>query len=275
MVGVWISNFGGCFDLGGDICPKRDYGVFQKMILQIKGLKKSFDGFVALRGVDLTLKEGEIKAIIGPNGAGKTTLLNLITGELQPTEGKIIFKGKDITGQKAHLIALLGIAKTFQIVSLFSELSASENIMGAVQARKGLLRLRYPPYVVEKTQEIIDVIGLREPERLAGELSYGEQKLLEIGIALACEPKLLLLDEPTAGLSKKAADEIIEVIKKLQDKSIIIVEHDMDVVEELTDSVVVLHQGRVIAESTPQQVRENPTVQEVYLGHEDLEVRGR
>jgi branched-chain amino acid transport system ATP-binding protein len=245
------------------------------MILQIKGLKKSFDGFVALRGVDLTLKEGEIKAIIGPNGAGKTTLLNLITGELQPTEGKIIFKGKDITGQKAHLIALLGIAKTFQIVSLFSELSASENIMGAVQARKGLLRLRYPPYVVEKTQEIIDVIGLREPERLAGELSYGEQKLLEIGIALACEPKLLLLDEPTAGLSKKAADEIIEVIKKLQDKSIIIVEHDMDVVEELTDSVVVLHQGRVIAESTPQQVRENPTVQEVYLGHEDLEVRGR
>lgn len=238
-------------------------------LLRIEGLSKRFDGFFALQGVELAVEEGELLAVIGPNGAGKTTLLNLISGELQPTEGRIIFSGKRIERLPAFRRARLGIARTFQLVSLFPALSVGESLRAAV--RKGGLGLRQGRWAREQAATILKLIGLEEKRDLkAGELSHGEQRLLELGLALSLRPKLLLLDEPTAGLAPAERERLIGLIRRLEGVSIILVEHDIGAVLELAGRIAVLHRGRVLATGPPDDIEEDERVQEVYLGRADV-----
>ena len=233
--------------------------------LKIEGLAKQFDGFFALRRINLTVKEGEHLAVIGPNGAGKTTLLNLISGELRPTEGRVIFSGRRIERLPAHRRARLGIARTFQLISLFPALSVRESLRAAV--RKGRLGLRQGKWAKEQAETILKLIGLKEKQDLkAGELSHGEQRLLELGLALSLRPKLLLLDEPTAGLGPAERERLIELIRKLEEVSILLVEHDIGTVLELAERIAVLHRGRVLALGSPTEIQKDARVQEVYLG---------
>lgn len=235
-----------------------------KTILETHKLSKHFDSLVAIDALDFTLKESERRALIGPNGAGKTTFINLICGVLKPSSGKIFFQGEDLTNLAPHEVARLGIARTFQIVSLFPQLTAYESLLAAVQ--RGGSWLRRSARLERCVQELIELIHLQEKARYkACELSHGEQKRLEIGITLGTQPKLLLLDEPTAGLDTAESRRIIELIKSLKDMSILVVEHDINVVVELADSITVLHRGRIIAEGTPEQIAKNKDVQEVYL----------
>ncbi len=233
-------------------------------ILETQKLSKRFDSLVAIDALDFALEENECRALIGPNGAGKTTLINLICGVLKPSGGKIFFCGEDLTRLAPYEIAQLGIVRTFQIVSLFPELTVYESVLAAVQRGGSWLRRSAP--IEQRTQELLEITHLKEKAGYkTGELSHGEQKRLEIGIALGTQPKLLLLDEPTAGLDAAESRRIIELIKNLKDITIVVVEHDMSVVIELADSIAVLHRGRIVAEGTPEQIAKNKGLQEIYL----------
>ena len=244
-------------------------------MLEVRNASKHFGSLIAVREVSLTVAKGELRAIIGPNGAGKTTFFNLITGFFPPTAGTIVFDGRDVTGVSAAERVKRGMARTFQITEVFPELSVRENVRIAVESSAGYgLRLWLRP-TAEKTvaataEELIEVTGLVElADRLVGELAHGHQRAAEIAMALALRPRLLLLDEPTAGMGEQETFEIAGLIRKLhRDKSytIILVEHDMRVVFHLADRISVLDQGALLADGTPEEIAANPAVQAAYLG---------
>lgn len=243
------------------------------MILQVNNLVKSFDGFMAIAGVNFTVKKGELCAIIGPNGAGKTTLFNLITGHLSMDKGQIVFDDIDISRLNAHKVCRLGLGRSFQRINIFSRLTVFENIQAAVLTHRGRsfnFFTPVQPLFQEETHEILERVGLQEhQDEVSGSLAYGFQKQLELGIALAMEPKMLLLDEPTAGMSAqetRATIELIGEIVKEKGLTLLFTEHDMSVVFSISERIMVLHQGKLIAAGSPDEVRNNPEVQRVYMG---------
>ena len=242
-------------------------------ILRTEGLTKDFEGLRAVDDVDLRVTAGTIHSVIGPNGAGKTTLFNCLTGFEKPSEGKIFFEDKDITGLPSYRISHLGITRSFQITSLFPDLSVLENVRIAIQARekvnmnffsslKGLKRIE------TRALEILEVIGLRDfGKEKAANLDYGSKRCLEIGIALGTDPKLLLFDEPTSGMDSEESALIIRLIQDIAiNKTIVLVEHNIEAVLQISHHITVLQQGRMIAYGTPAEIQDNETVQEAYLG---------
>lgn len=243
-------------------------------LLRTEVLTKDFGGLRALDGVNFALRPGELRAVIGPNGAGKTTFFNLITGLFPPSAGRIYFRGEDITGLPPHRVARKGIGRTMQITSLFSGLSVYENIWIAAQARRRffnpLVHFSSLREVARKTNEVLELIGLQDKrDELASNLSHGDQRLLEIGLALSTGPSLILLDEPTAGLGIQETGEVARTIKALaRTMTIILVEHDMDVVMSVAEIITVLDQGGILEEGPPEAIRRSARVREVYLGAE-------
>ncbi len=240
-------------------------------ILRTEGLTVRFGGLAALNNVCIAVQPGEIRAIIGPNGAGKSTFFNCLTGALRPTAGRIIFEGEDIAGLPPHRISQKAIARSYQITNILPGATVLENVRIAAQSRQhawSLLR-HYRSYtdVIDRAHAVLDAVGLRDDEdEVAANLSHGAQRNLEIGIALATAPKLLCLDEPTAGMSVTETHATVELVRRIaQDLTILIVEHDMEVVMGLARIITVLHYGEVLAEGTPAEIQANPRVQEVYL----------
>jgi branched-chain amino acid transport system ATP-binding protein len=242
-------------------------------LLRTHNLTKRFNGLVAVDDVNLTVQAGRLTSIIGPNGAGKTTLFNLLTGLLKADNGKIFFEGDDITRFPPYKIVKRGIARSFQLLNIFNDLTLFENIRITVQAAQGhgleiLSSTRSLEGVNQKTLEIVEAVGLRGKENyVAKTLSYGDRRVLEIGIALASSPKVILLDEPTSGLASKDTGRMSEFINQLsKNLTVVLIEHDMNIVLSISDHVIVLHQGRVIAQGTPSEMRNNDEVQDAYLG---------
>jgi len=242
-------------------------------ILKTEKLTKRFGGLVAVNRVDLTIEENRLTSIIGPNGAGKTTFFNLLSGLMKPDEGKIFFGNLNITGYPSHRVAKQGMARSFQLLSLFNELTLFENIRMAVQAEKGhglkmLSSIGALRDVNDRAFEIVQAIGLEGKENItAKNLSYGDRRILDIGISLASDPKLLLLDEPTSGLASRETGKMAEFIQGLaRDLTLVLIEHDMSIVLSISDHIAVLHQGRIIAEGSPDEIQQNEEVQEAYLG---------
>lgn len=243
--------------------------------LVVEDLSRKFGGLDALSQVDLKVREGERRGIIGPNGAGKTTFFNLISGELLPTSGKILLFGNEITRTSAHRRAYLGISRTFQITNLFPKLTVIENLVLAAQALEKtkfvMLRpVRKFSQLYRRADEILEKIGMIEKrEEIIKNLSHGEQRQIEVGMALIGKPRLLLLDEPTAGLAPAESAMMVSMLKILDRTiTILIIEHDMDVAFELADFITVLNFGKVLAEGDKTGIQSNKTVQEVYLGME-------
>jgi len=240
-------------------------GVDGVPLLQTRGLTKEFRGFRAVNEVDLTITEGTIHALVGPNGAGKTTLFNLLTGFLSPTSGSILHRGKDITGKAPEQIAHLGIARSFQITSLFDQLTGIEHLELALASPTGLgMRFWRSEQQMgqfrSRSLELIDQVGLADlADKPAGSLAYGQKRALELALALALEPSLVLLDEPTAGMGLEDVDRTIALVKQF-------VDHNMHVVGSLADQVTVLQQGQILAEGTYEQVRMDDKVITAYLG---------
>jgi len=244
-------------------------------LLETRGLGRAFGALQAVAGVDLAVQAGELRAIIGPNGAGKTTLFHLISGLLPPTAGRVLFRGDDVTALPAPARCRRGISRTFQITSIFPELSVLENVRIAVQLRTvGNFRFIGGRTLIEaserRAQDSLGALGLLDrAEAPAATLPHGDQRLLEIAMAVAQEPDLLLLDEPTQGLSPEDTVATVGVIRRIARErglTIILVEHDMDVVFDLADRISVLHFGQLIAEDTPDRIRANADVQTAYLG---------
>jgi branched-chain amino acid transport system ATP-binding protein len=245
-------------------------------ILTIQNLYRHFGGVAAINGVNLAFSENELRSIIGPNGAGKTTLFNVITGKLSANSGQIVFRGQDITNRPPHEVVRLGICRTFQKSSIFPGLTVLENVRIARQIRVGGSRRIFAARdslktVQEETQAILERLGLRDKGKmLASSLSHGDQRLMEIGVALAGAPRLLLLDEPTAGMSPRETEQTMHLIRQLaKDVAVILVEHDMEVVMTISDKISVMHQGAIIAEGNPDEIQRNDQVREAYLGKED------
>jgi branched-chain amino acid transport system ATP-binding protein len=244
-------------------------------MLQVEAVDKSFGDFMAVYGANLSVGKGELVAVIGPNGAGKTTLFNLITGQLWPDRGRIVFRGEEITGLPAYEICKRGIGRSFQIVNIFPRLSVFGNAQVAVLSQQRRSRTLFSPaqsLATEETRFILESVGLSDKAaNSAGSLSHGDQKILEIAIALGNEPELLILDEPTAGMSPEETAATLELIKNLASSrglTILFCEHDMDVVFSIAQSIMVMHQGRTLIQGEPEEVRENREVQEAYLGGE-------
>ena len=244
-------------------------------LIECHEVTRRFGGLIAVDNVDMTVEAGETRAIIGPNGAGKTTLFNLLTGVLTASEGQVIFEGRNITSLPVHDIIQLGISRTFQLTHLFPELSVLENVRIAAQARNN--RRWYflgGSQIINDSKatalEAIIKLGLGDRATIqAGMLSHGDQRLLEIAMALSQNPRLLLLDEPTQGLSIEETERAINILKDLlnsSDLTVILVEHDMEVVFRLAEKITVLHRGRVIADGSPDTVKADVSVQEAYLG---------
>ena len=244
-------------------------------LIECHEVTRRFGGLIAVDNVDMTVEAGETRAIIGPNGAGKTTLFNLLTGVLTASEGQVIFEGRNITSLPVHDIIQLGISRTFQLTHLFPELSVLENVRIAAQARNN--RRWYflgGSQIINDSKatalEAIKKLGLGDRATIqAGMLSHGDQRLLEIAMALSQNPRLLLLDEPTQGLSIEETERAINILKDLlnsSDLTVILVEHDMEVVFRLAEKITVLHRGRVIADGNPDTVKADDSVQEAYLG---------
>lgn len=246
------------------------------MWLRTEKISKHFDGLRAVDQVDFTLKPGQLKSIIGPNGAGKTTLFNLIAGLHQATGGKVFFRDRDITNLSLHQTSRLGITKTYQVTHIFPGLTVFENVRIAAQSRLTAFNFWRTTHSLstlnEKALGILEQVELLEKRSwLASTLSHGERRYLEIGIALATEPQVLLLDEPTAGMSVAETRQCAALIQRLNrdlNLSIVLVEHDMSVVMGISDEILVLNEGKVLAEGTPRQVSDNQEVQRVYLGEE-------
>jgi branched-chain amino acid transport system ATP-binding protein len=242
-------------------------------MLEVRNLAKSFAGFLAVGGVSFTVAPGSISAIIGPNGAGKTTLFNLITGHLRPDSGHVMLKARDVTGIAPHDLCRLGVGRSFQRTNIFPRLTVFQNVQAAFVSHRGRgwnLLTPVERLYREETEALLESVGLRDKaNEVSGFLSHGNQKQLELGIALALEPELLLLDEPTAGMSATETREAIALIARLtreRSLTLLFTEHDMEVVFSIAQKITVLHQGRVIADGTPAEVRADPNVRRVYLG---------
>ena len=242
-------------------------------MLRVEAVKKSFDGFLAVNEADLVVEKGEIIAVIGPNGAGKTTLFNLINGQLKPDTGRIIFKDEDIAGVPPYEICKKGISRSFQIVNIFHRLTVFENVQVAMLSHQKKTFNFFSPakgQVIRETWEILDNVGLSDKaSKISGSLSHGDQKVLEMAIALGNRPELLILDEPTAGMSPEETSVTIEMIKRLTTDlglTILFCEHDMELVFSIAHKIMVMQQGRSIIQAKPDQVRDNREVQEAYLG---------
>jgi branched-chain amino acid transport system ATP-binding protein len=243
-------------------------------VLEISGLSKSFGGFRAVSDVSLTVETRQIAAVIGPNGAGKSTLFNLITGHLRPDSGKVLLNERDITGTAPHRICRMGIGRSFQRTNIFAQLTVFENLQAAflVHHRRGPnFWTRSESLYRDETAGLLRSIGLAGQENtVAGTLSYGNQKQLELGLALASDPQVLLLDEPTAGMSATETHETIRLLQRIaaeRELTLLFTEHDMELVFSIAQKIAVLHQGRVIAEGAPETVRADAEVRRVYLGH--------
>jgi branched-chain amino acid transport system ATP-binding protein len=243
--------------------------------LELERVSRRFGGLEAVRDVTLTVPRGARRAIIGPNGAGKTTLFNVITGELPASAGRIRLFGRDVTGLPAHRRAGQGLARTFQITNLFRSLTVEENVVLAVQALRPARYVMYRPLgrfteMRDRARALLERAGLWEKREIpVRALSYGEQRQIEVLLALAGEPRLLLLDEPAAGLSPGERLEMARFIKGLDpDLTLLLIEHDMDVAFEVAETIAVLHFGRLVAEGPKEVVRADPAVQEIYLGTE-------
>lgn len=234
------------------------------MILSTRGLTKTYSGVAANTDVDFDLPAGQTRAIIGPNGAGKSTFVGMICGRIPATRGSVSFDGQDVTALPAHKRIQRGMAYTFQITSVFPGLPVQENIALAARRRLG----RNKPAVRAKTDEILSRLQITDrADQLAGDLSYGHQRILEIGMGLAQEPRLFILDEPTQGLAESEVEDFNHLIKTLDaETTILLIEHNMNVVMEVAEYITVLDQGRVLANGTPTEIRANATVQEAYLG---------
>ncbi|WP_299331927.1 ABC transporter ATP-binding protein [Haloplanus sp.] len=250
-------------------------------LLKTDGLVKKFGGLVATDDVNLSVEENERVSIIGPNGAGKSTLVNLITRRLDPTEGDIQFKGESIVGRDPHEVVQMGISKSFQTASIFSELTVRENAeIAALAAENGSFGFKFLQHresltgVHDRATDTLDAVGLLgQADRTAADLPYGDKRRLEIGIALAAEPDLLLMDEPTAGMSPEETEstvDLIEEVKRELGLTFVLIEHDMEIVFRISDRIVVLNRGQIIAEGTPDEIRGDDEVQEAYLGGVDL-----
>jgi branched-chain amino acid transport system ATP-binding protein len=242
-------------------------------MLEVRRLRKTFAGFVAVDGVSLSIAAREIVAVIGPNGAGKTTFFNLITGHLRPDGGTVLLEGRDITGAPPHRICRMGIGRSFQRTNIFPQLSVFENIQAALLAHRGRGRNFWSfseSFYRGETSALLAAIGLEGEARTeAGTLSYGNQKQLELGIALASEPRALLLDEPTAGMSAAETREAIRLLERIAGErglTLLFTEHDMEVVFGIAQKIAVLYQGRLLAEGTPLEVRRDAEVRRIYLG---------
>jgi branched-chain amino acid transport system ATP-binding protein len=240
--------------------------------LKTERLTRTFGHLMAVNAVDFEVPAGELRAIIGPNGAGKSTLFKLISGELAPTAGRVIFNGEDITGLPHFAVSRRGIAKSYQVTTIFRHLSVIENVRIAVQCRRTVLdcwhRADRLPGVAEAARAILALVELdAKAAEPAATLGHGLQRHLEIAIALACEPKLLLLDEPTAGMSPEETERTMRLIKRVAaGRTVILVEHKMKVVMEISDRITVLHQGAILADGSPDAIRADARVQQVYLG---------
>ena len=245
------------------------------MILKAEEVTKSFGGLMAVNEVSLGIEKNELSSIIGPNGAGKTTLFDLLTGHIPPDSGRVTFKGRDITKLPPYTICRAGVGRSFQRLNIFPRLSAFENIQVAVfsaQRKSGNLFSRAEKMVLEETEEILASVGLEDKKGVQGGLlAHGDQKRLEIGIALACQPELLLLDEPTAGMSPEESGRTEELIQRLARErglTLVFIEHDMNVVFQISEKIRVMHMGSIIAEGRPEEVRANEDVQRIYLAEE-------
>lgn len=244
-----------------------------RSILATHGLCRDFQGFRAVNAVDLAVAEGTVHALVGPNGAGKTTLFNLLTGFLPPTAGRITFAYQDITGQPPERIAARGIARSFQVTSLFAQMGVRAHVELALQAREGLGRRFWRSENLMRrfsapAQDILAEVGLADlAERPAGSLPYGQKRALELALALALDPRLLLLDEPTAGMGLEDVDRTVALIARIRKgRTVVMVEHNMTVVGSLADTVTVLQRGEVLVTGPYEQVRSDPRVVEAYLG---------
>lgn len=241
-------------------------------LLQTEGLTKRFGHFVALDNVSVGFREGELAAVIGPNGAGKSTFFNLLSGSFPPTAGRLTFEGRDISGLPQHAFTRCGIAKSFQITNVFPNLPALENVRIAVQARYARFNIWTPrrklTEVIDNAAALMEATGiLPHARRTASSLAHGEQRALEIAMALASNPRLLLLDEPTAGMSPEETRAMMDLIARLaRERTIILVEHKMKLVMGLCQRLIVLHHGQLLAVGTPEEIRAHPSVRRVYLG---------
>lgn len=246
-----------------------------EIILETINLRKQFSGLVAVDDVSINVRKNSLHAIIGPNGAGKTTFFNLLSGNLEPTSGKVIYKGRDITHQPVHRTIHFGIGRSFQITNIFPNLTVFENIRLASQALGGdnfkfwQVSSHFKRYE-ERTWNVIERVGLKErTQTLARTLPHGDQRKLELGMILAPDPEVLLLDEPTAGMASEQVPELIALIQGIQkegNKTVMLVEHNMNVVMSVSDAITVMHLGKVLAEGTPAEIAANKEVQTAYLG---------
>jgi branched-chain amino acid transport system ATP-binding protein len=244
-------------------------------ILQVKDVYKDFSGLKVLMGVTFTVKANEKHAIIGPNGAGKTTLFNIISGKYRPSSGSILFRENEVGGLSPYVLNHLGMCRSFQITNIFQNLTVFENVCAGVRSHAGL---RYHLFrtldrqlkIIARAEQIIEQVGLAEvKQRPAYELSYGQQRALEIGIALSSEPELVLLDEPTAGMTREETEEMVKLMMSVaENRTLMIIEHDMDVVFSLADTISVLHNGTILASGKPDVIRNDPRVKDAYLGEE-------
>jgi branched-chain amino acid transport system ATP-binding protein len=245
-------------------------------MLSVQEVQKSFDHFLAVNNANLEVEKGQVVAVIGPNGAGKSTLFKLITGHLKPDKGRIIFKGEDIAGFPAYGVCRKGISLSYQIVNIFNRLTVFENVQAAVLSHQGrTFNLLTPArnLAVKETEEILEAVGLSTAaDRVSGALSHGEQKVLEIAIALGNDPELLILDEPTAGLSPEETFATINLVNRLTKEmglTILFCEHDMELVFSIADKIMVMQQGVTLAQGDPDEIRRNKQVQEAYPGGSD------
>ena len=247
-------------------------------VLELRDLYKDFDGLEVLFGINLGIQQGERHAIIGPNGAGKSTIFNIITGKYLPSKGNIFFKGQDVTGTSPHRLNRRGLARSFQITNIFRTMTVFQNVRNAILSKN---KIRYNIFsrldrmkdIHDQTERVLEQIGLLDrKDVMAGLLSYGQQRALEIGLTIATEPELILLDEPTAGMSLEETREAVKLIGRVtQGKTLVIVEHDMEVVFSLADRISVIYYGEVLASGPPEEIRQNQKVKDAYLGEEKEE----
>ncbi|HUN52594.1 MAG TPA: branched-chain amino acid ABC transporter ATP-binding protein/permease, partial [Candidatus Sulfotelmatobacter sp.] len=254
---------------------RREEAPFSGPVLEARGLTKSFGGLVANRDINFTVNQGELRAVIGPNGAGKSTFFKMLTCEMPPTAGRIIFHGRDITGMDVADVCQLGLTKSYQVNQLFTRLTLRENIViAALAERRGtfsldlLRRINRVPGLDVQVESTLALVGLTAHADVpVAQLAYGEKRRLEIGLALAASPSLLLLDEPLAGMSPRERAETVQLLKNIRrGRTLVVVEHDMDAVFELAERITVLHEGALLAEGTPAEIQRNSLVQEAYLG---------
>jgi branched-chain amino acid transport system ATP-binding protein len=249
-----------------------------KPLLEVQRLSKSFGRVVTAHNLDLAFEPGVLTSIIGPNGAGKSTLINMLSGSLSPDSGRILLEGREITDLPTHRRVQLGLCRSFQVVNVFPQLSVFDNVQIPILAMHGRAPRFFRPVsgeqrVRRECEELLLRIGLggEKARRMARELSHGDQRLLEVGIALAARPKILFLDEPTAGMNPVERVRVLDIIKNLSQEgktTFVIVEHDMDIVFSLSERVIVLHHGLIIGDGTTEEIKNNPRVREVYLGEE-------